>query len=308
MLPSNLKLDFVITQRIENQTCEYNLFEINLSYLRTTMTTIISHYTVAPLTTLSVHSTTTSNTIPTTLQAPALIFLHFWGGSSRTFSKLTPLLSSTYPIFTIDFRGWGSSTGPPSPEAYSISNLADDIQSLVPLLPEIASRGYVLIGHSMGGKVAQLLASRRPSGLKGVLLVAPAPAGPLILPSKEMKEQQMKAYDSPEAAGFVVREVLTAGALEEEEVKMLVEDTQRGNKWARKAWPAYGMEEDYSADLCDIEVPVRVVVGGQDKVEPLERVRKEVQEKINIDIERRDLSMIVIEGSGHMLPWRSQKC
>lgn len=127
------------------------------------MTTSMTHYTVAPFTTLNVHSSLPSNN---THPAPALILLHFWGGSSRTFSKLIPLLSSTYSVFAVNFRGWGFSTGPPSPEAYSISNLADDIQSLIPLLHQI--KEFVLIGHSMGGKVAQLFASRRPSGLKGI--------------------------------------------------------------------------------------------------------------------------------------------
>lgn len=152
----------------------------------------------------------------------------------------------------------------------------------------------------MGGKVAQLLASRRPSGLKGIILVAPAPAGPLILPSNEKKEQQMKAYDSPEAARFVIREVLTAGGLDEDDVRLLVEDTQRGNEWARKAWPAYGMGEDYSENLSNIQVPARILVGSLDKVEPVEKVQREVLEKI--DGTNTKVSMVVVEGSGHMLP------
>jgi 3-oxoadipate enol-lactonase len=259
-------------------------------------------YTVAPHTTLSVFSATPTS-VSATKSSPALIFLHFWGGSARTFSKLSPLLSSTHSVFAIDFRGWGYSTGPHSPGAYSISNLADDVRSLVTLLPGIADAGFVLVGHSMGGKVAQLLASCRPPGLKGVLLVAPAPAGPLILPSEEMKEQQMKAYNTLEAAEFTVRNVLSAGGLEDEEVKTLVEDTQRGNEWARKAWPAYGMGEDYSDNFRDIDVPVRIVVGALDIVEPAERVRTEVLDKINIDYARdAKASMVVVEGSGHMLP------
>jgi len=40
-----------------------------------------------------------------------------------------------YPRFAIDFCGWGDSTGPHLPVAYSISNLADDIQLLVTWLP-----------------------------------------------------------------------------------------------------------------------------------------------------------------------------
>lgn len=41
---------------------------------------------LTPLTALTVHSTIPSKSDEKGL--PALIFLHFWGGSSRTFSKL----------------------------------------------------------------------------------------------------------------------------------------------------------------------------------------------------------------------------
>jgi 3-oxoadipate enol-lactonase len=150
----------------------------------------------------------------------------------------------------------------------------------------------------MGGKVAQLLASRPLAGLKGMVLLAPAPAGRLTLPSEEMKEQQMQAYDSPQVAEFVVRQVLTAGGLADEDIRMLVEDTQRGNQWAKKAWPSYGMEEDYSGDLHKIGVPVKIVVGELDKLEPAERMRTEIIEKIK----KKGASMVIVEGSGHMLP------
>jgi pimeloyl-ACP methyl ester carboxylesterase len=123
-----------------------------------------------------------------------------------------------YPGFAIDFCGWGDSTGPHLPVAYSISNLADDIQLLVTWLPQITEEGFVLVGHSMGGKVAQLLASCHLPGLKDIFLVAPAPAAPIILPLEEMKEQQMKVYDTPGAAEFIACEVLSAGSLEDNDV------------------------------------------------------------------------------------------
>ena len=97
----------------------------------------------------------------------------------------------------------------------------------------------------MGGKVAQLLAGRNVFGtrLKGVVLIAPAPPTPFQLP-EEMREQQRTAFSTPESAEFVVRNVLTGLPLSDEVVKMLVEDMLMGNKYAREAWPEYGMGED----------------------------------------------------------------
>ena len=56
-------------------------------------------------------------------------------------------------------RNWRESDKPE--KGYSIQDLANDAEALIRML-ELTR--YVLIGHSMGGKVAQLLASKRAGG------------------------------------------------------------------------------------------------------------------------------------------------
>ena len=78
-----------------------------------------------------------------------LVFLHIWGGSHRTFAPVIARLTSGCAVVSYDHRGWGAARGLPGP--YGISELADDA------LAVIAGLGlgrYVLVGHSMGGKVA----------------------------------------------------------------------------------------------------------------------------------------------------------
>jgi pimeloyl-ACP methyl ester carboxylesterase len=72
--------------------------------------------------------------------------------------------------------------------------MADDAQRVIKALnlPR-----FVLVGHSMGGKVAQLLASRHPTGLAGLVLVASSPPTPMNL-TAEMKELMNDAYTSRE--------------------------------------------------------------------------------------------------------------
>ncbi|TVY35836.1 AB hydrolase superfamily protein [Lachnellula subtilissima] len=243
-------------------------------------------YTISPSTSLEV----TPSNLPTI--TPSLIFLHFWGGSSRTYSQVISHLPAHHSI-SISFRGWGQSTGPQEPAAYSIYALASDIESLIPSL-NIAD--FILIGHSMGGKVAQLLAGRNIFGsrLKGVVLLAPAPPTPFQLP-EEMGEQQRTAFCTAESAEFVVRNVLTARPLADETVKMLVEDMVRGNRYAREAWPGYGMREDVSGDARRISVPVLVVGGERDRVETVERLECEVMGNVKGEL-------VIVERAGHLLP------
>ena len=111
---------------------------------------------------------------------PNLVFLHYWGGSSRTWGDVIDQLADQHRSIALDHRGWGESDAPA--QGYGISDLANDAQNVISALE---LKRYVIVGHSMGGKTAQLLASRRPAGLAGLVLVAPSPPGPTVLPNDQ---------------------------------------------------------------------------------------------------------------------------
>lgn len=230
---------------------------------------------------------------------PALVFLHYWGGSTRTWAQVAALMSgkSGYSTVALDFRGWGESTGPSDPRAYSISQLADDVETVI--RDHLQLNSAVLVGLSMGAKVAQAIAGRGrlAEHLKGVVLVSPAPPTPLMLP-QEASEQQIHAYDSWQNADFVARNILISrpDALSDETLKQVVADMLRGNEHARAAWPSYAIAEDITELAEKIRAPVLVVAGGQDSVEPLDRVKKEVCGRIP------GSELAVISSSGHLSP------
>ncbi|KAF7366770.1 Alpha/beta fold family hydrolase [Mycena sanguinolenta] len=244
---------------------------------------------------------------------PTLLFVHFWGGSRRTFSALASRLSADFPLILPTLRGWGGSIGPDDPAAYGTTDNADDLAALVAHLRADNAlaglfrhgNGIIIVGHSMGAKIAQVLAARGDFGtgtlLKGLVLIAPAPMGKLELPT-EMREQQITAYSSRESAELVLKDVLLGSDVGAEELRLLVDDCVDGNDHARMAWPAYGVQEDYEALLADgsVNIPVAVVVGGLDKVETAERV----DEKVVRVLEKAGASVTVtvLEGVGHMMP------
>jgi len=206
--------------------------------------------------------------------SPALVFLHYWGGSCRTWEEVIARLPD-YRSVAIDHRGWGESDAPSN--GYAIADLADDAQAVIAALD---LQNYVLVGHSMGGKTAQLLASRRPSGLVGLVLVAPSPPSPTILP-EEQRDAQLHAYDTPESVAFVRDHILTARTLSDAQKERVVEDSLRGARAAKLAWPTQAIQEDIRSEVARIKVPTLVIAGESDQVDPISRLREELLPRIS---------------------------
>lgn len=221
---------------------------------------------------------------------PALLFLHYWGGSSRTWRHVVDALSPDYRTVAIDQRGWGKSAAPEV--GYALSDLADDVLAVVDAL-ELES--YILIGHSMGGKVAQLAASRRPRGLRGLVLVAPAPPTPLALPL-DARQGMVHAYDSRESIVATLQQVLAPDGLSEGDLDTVIADSLAGASSAKAAWPLATSQEDITAVVPLIEVPVIVISGEHDRVDPPEVLRRELLPRIP------QARLVVLPGVGHLLP------
>jgi len=60
--------------------------------------------------------------------SPALVFLHYWGGSRRTWSG-SKQLSDRFRCIAVDLRGWGQSDR--HNEDYNLFTQADDIEEVI---------------------------------------------------------------------------------------------------------------------------------------------------------------------------------
>ncbi|MCU1645679.1 MAG: alpha/beta hydrolase [Nocardia sp.] len=193
-------------------------------------------------------------------EVPTLIFLHYWGGSHRTWGPVIGELNWIGPVATYDHRGWGQSRGLPGP--YGIDQLTDDLERIV---TELGARHYVLVGHSMGGKVVQLFAARRPAGLTGVVLIAPAPAHPTI--SEPEQQGLSHAYDSENTITEALTHVLTHHPLPHDLHTQVITDSLAADPPARSAWPLHSIAQDITATVPSIEVPVLILAGEYDQVD-----------------------------------------
>ena len=100
---------------------------------------------------------------------PPVVILHGMLGSSRNWQTAGRDLAASRRVFALDLRNHGLS---PHAATMTYPEMADDVVAWMD------ARGFasgVLVGHSMGGKVAMLIACRHPSRVGRLVVVDIAP-------------------------------------------------------------------------------------------------------------------------------------
>src|SRR3712207_4582359 len=88
---------------------------------------------------------------------PAILFLHGFMGSGADWAHTISALDERSYCVAPDLPGHGSSLGMPHPGAYTIEGAA---QALLTLLDELEIERPLIVGYSMGGRLALYLALR----------------------------------------------------------------------------------------------------------------------------------------------------
>jgi len=98
-----------------------------------------------------------------------LLLLHGFTGAKEDFTDwLDVLAAGGWHAVAPDHRGHGASDQPADESDYSLAIFAADALGLA---DELGWDDFVLVGHSMGGMVAQVLALTAPDRLRGLVLM-----------------------------------------------------------------------------------------------------------------------------------------
>ncbi|MFQ5513700.1 MAG: alpha/beta fold hydrolase [Myxococcota bacterium] len=101
----------------------------------------------------------------------ALLFLHGYDNDSHVWDAFTPDLAPHYQTLALDHRGHGRSAWDPRAR-YDPETLAHDVEAV---LAHLGLERVVLVGHSLGGRVALHFARRAAQRLAGLVLVDVGP-------------------------------------------------------------------------------------------------------------------------------------
>lgn len=113
---------------------------------------------------------------------PPLILLHGLTGNGTCWTPIAHALKRDYDVIMPDARGHGRSSAPN--DGYRYQDHANDVEGLIGAL---ALSPPIVIGHSMGGMTAALVACRKQRLLRGLILADPTFLNP---------EVQREVYES----------------------------------------------------------------------------------------------------------------
>ncbi|GAB2461741.1 hydrolase [Hymenobacter qilianensis] len=222
--------------------------------------------------------------------APTFICLHYWAGSGREWAAVAAALAPDYTCLTPDLGGFG---GAPAPAGgYSVQAYAEAVGAFI---REQGLSSYILVGHSMGGKIALAFAAQQPAGLRGLALLSPSPPSPEPMTDEE-RLASLHAYGNPHAAARTLAHI-TARPLSEALQTQVIEDNLRTTHAAWDAWLLHGSRENILTQMPLITVPAVVIAGDADAVMSPSLHGLETLPHLppNTPLE-------IIGGAGHLLP------
>ncbi len=189
---------------------------------------------------------------------PAILILHGWPSSSRSWVKVKELLETEgFSVFVPDLPGFGE-TKPPK-KNWGINEYAEWV---VKYAETIGGGNLVLIGHSFGGRIAIKIAANKLITISNLILIDAAGVRHLDAKEKAASWIARKAKSLKSLPGyghlrwffyrFILRkkDYYEARGIMREILKMVI-------------------EEDLAPSLKDINIPTLIIWGERDKMTPL---------------------------------------
>ncbi len=196
---------------------------------------------------------------------PVVVLMHFLGGSQREWDEVIALIDGRIRCITVDLPGFGASN---EISGYSVSEMADAVEDVV--REEVSGR-YILVGHSMSGKVSLVLAKRAQRRgddcLAGLLLVAPSPPSPEPMGNEKRNMMLDLLGDKHDNDRARARQYITKNELRDipaDVEERASQEVLRMNRAAWSAWLTDGSKEDWSDFVGTLDVPAMVLAGEKD--------------------------------------------
>ncbi|GIG00414.1 alpha/beta fold hydrolase [Catellatospora citrea] len=141
--------------------------------------------------------------------APPVVLLHGGSADSSAWADIAPALAADHRVYAVDLRGHGASE---RTDRYSFELLRDDV---VGFLDVLDLRDVTLVGHSMGGVAAYLVAYARPERVSGLVLEETPPPEPMGLkvPRHEIRRHIVGQLNAPDPAWWDAVDAVTCPVL-----------------------------------------------------------------------------------------------
>jgi pimeloyl-ACP methyl ester carboxylesterase len=224
-----------------------------------------------------------------------LLFLHGLGGGHHAWERQLPYFGGLgYPAHAWDQPGYGHSA---IVEPYDLEQVC---ASLARLIGSLGDEPVVLVGHSMGGLIAQETYVRYPKLIKALALcfTSPAFAGGSSEFTRKFIAARVDPLDRGKTMAEIARDLMPTmrGTVSDPSGLELAEKIMAGvpPDTYRKAVHLL-TTFDRRKELADIKVPALLVAGSEDKTAP-PAVMEKMAQKIP------GSEYVLLQGCGHLGP------
>jgi 2-succinyl-6-hydroxy-2,4-cyclohexadiene-1-carboxylate synthase len=203
--------------------------------------------------------------------SPTFLFLHGFMGSSADWREVMVAMGDRAHCIAVDLPGHGASLGLP-PDTYTIEGAT---RAVIRTLDDLQIFRPLVVGYSMGGRLALYLALRYPSRCAGLILESASSglesAGERAArrAADESKAQSLEAGDFEAFLRDWYRQPLFASLARDENLLRLTIETRRRNDPGELARCLRGMgtgsQPSLWGELEDLAVPALAVAGELDE-------------------------------------------
>jgi pimeloyl-ACP methyl ester carboxylesterase len=193
--------------------------------------------------------------------APPLLLVHGFTGGKADFAAVLPQLAEDRPVVAVDLPGHGESEGPDDPADYNLTAVSSWVLRFA---TAVGMDELHLLGHSLGGLVAQRVAAAASQRLRSLVLMDTGLGAMREEQAERVVRIAVAARDEgPEAALAVM---VDGRDVDEEERRAALERIRSLNP-AAVVGGARGLvgAMPLGAFLRGIDVPVLVVHGENDE-------------------------------------------
>ncbi len=217
-----------------------------------------------------------------------VLFLPDWFGGSAFCKPLDNLVDTdSFTYVVADYRGYGESRDQTG--SYTIREMASDALELADAL---RWQRFHIVGHSMSGKVVQLLAASACHRLKSAIALTPTP--PIALSLDEGTRGLLQSCETSRDSRKTALRAATGSQYSDAFISRLADISFAASRpGAYRAYLDAWANTDITPDFKSTDFPLRIIIGAKDPFVPESAMRETVMKAF------RKAELVVLENVGH---------
>ncbi|KIZ19092.1 alpha/beta fold hydrolase [Streptomyces natalensis] len=198
-----------------------------------------------------------------------VIAVHGWLADRSAYDPLLPDLDrDAFQYAVVDLRGYGEAKD--AAGAYTTAEGAADVLALA---DRLGWERFSVVGHSMGGSVAQRVLAAAPHRVRRLVGVSPVPASGLPMPPDQW--ELFAGADHTPLHRRIILDTTTGGRRPAAWLdRMVRRSLERSEAKAFRAWLDSWAKEGFQAEIEGLRVPALVVTGALDPALSAELARQ----------------------------------